>query len=72
MPIYEFVCQACQNLVEILVKNPNQEIELKCAACGSSELQRAKLNKELSFLRKPFTSTEMNKKIRELLDKKKG
>ena len=40
LPIYEFVCQACQNLVEILVKNPNQEIELKCAVCGSSELQR--------------------------------
>ena len=40
MPIYEFVCQECQNLVELLVRKPSEEVELRCSACGSGDLQR--------------------------------
>jgi len=40
LPIYEFVCQGCNTLVEFLVKNPREEIALACSSCGSSELQR--------------------------------
>ena len=40
MPIYEFVCQQCQGLTELLVKNAKEKIEVKCADCGSIELQR--------------------------------
>ena len=40
MPIYEFVCQKCNTLVEFLVRNPKEEVALCCSACGSSELQR--------------------------------
>ncbi len=40
MPIYEFVCQECKNLVEFFIKNPKEEVALRCSSCGSSELQR--------------------------------
>lgn len=40
MPIYEFVCQQCQGLTELLVRNAKKEIEVRCPHCGSSELRR--------------------------------
>ncbi len=40
MPIYEFVCRDCQNLVEFLVRKPEDEMEMRCSSCGSGELQR--------------------------------
>ena len=40
MPIYEFACKQCQGLVEILVRNPKENIEIACPDCGSSELER--------------------------------
>ena len=40
MPIYEFVCQQCRGLTELLVRNTKDKIEMKCSDCGSTELQR--------------------------------
>ena len=40
MPIYEFVCQQCRGLTELLVRNTNEPVEMKCSDCGSTELQR--------------------------------
>ncbi len=40
MPIYEFSCQKCHGLVELLVKNSKEKVEISCPDCGSSELQR--------------------------------
>ena len=40
MPIYEFVCQQCHELVELLFRNTQEKIEIKCPECGSSDLQR--------------------------------
>ena len=40
MPIYEFVCESCKDLFELLVKNPNEPVALACPRCGSSTLQR--------------------------------
>ena len=40
MPIYEFVCEQCQGLMELLVKNREEQIDLRCPDCGSRELQR--------------------------------
>ncbi len=40
MPIYEFSCQKCHGLVELLVKNTKEKIEICCPDCGSNELQR--------------------------------
>ncbi|MGI9429932.1 MAG: FmdB family zinc ribbon protein [Bythopirellula sp.] len=37
MPLYEFVCQACQQEQELLVR---AEQSPQCEACGSSELQK--------------------------------
>lgn len=37
----------------------------------SSEVQKAKFDGEMDFLRKPFTSAQMNRKIREILDRPK-
>jgi putative FmdB family regulatory protein len=40
LPIYEFVCQQCRGLTELLVRNTKDKIEMKCSDCGSTELQR--------------------------------
>ncbi len=40
MPIYEFVCQRCQALTELLVKSKEHHVEIRCPECGSTELQR--------------------------------
>jgi len=40
LPIYEFVCQQCRGLTELLVRNTKDEVEVKCSDCGSTELQR--------------------------------
>ena len=40
MPIYEFKCLKCQELIELLVMNQNEEIELKCPNCNGVELER--------------------------------
>jgi putative FmdB family regulatory protein len=40
MPIYEFKCLKCEEFVEMLVMNQDEEIEMKCPNCGSQELAR--------------------------------
>jgi putative FmdB family regulatory protein len=37
MPIYEYVCQACQHQFETLVRSGQKP---SCAACGSPRLER--------------------------------
>ena len=41
MPIYEFVCQRCKALTELLVKSREYHVEIRCPECGSTELERA-------------------------------
>jgi len=40
MPIYEFKCSKCNELMELLVMNNDESIELKCKKCGSFRLER--------------------------------
>ncbi len=40
MPIYEFKCLKCGALVEILFKSAQESVEMKCASCGSLNLER--------------------------------
>ena len=40
MPIFEFKCLKCSEMVECLMTNTNQELEMKCPKCSSFELER--------------------------------
>jgi putative FmdB family regulatory protein len=40
MPIYEFKCLKCDAYVELLVMNQDENIDLKCKACDSEDLER--------------------------------
>ena len=40
MPIYEFKCLKCNEYIELLVMNKDEEIELRCPACSGEELER--------------------------------
>lgn len=40
MPIYEFKCLKCNNFIELLVINKEDEIEMKCPACTCEDLER--------------------------------
>jgi putative FmdB family regulatory protein len=40
MPIYEFKCLKCEEFIELLVMNKDEEIELKCPKCRCEELER--------------------------------
>lgn len=40
MPIYEFKCLKCNEFVEFLFVQQDDEAELKCPACDSVELER--------------------------------
>ena len=40
MPIYEFKCLDCDQYVEILVMNKQDEVEMVCSKCGSGNLER--------------------------------
>ncbi len=56
MPIYEFKCSRCEELLELLVMNSNDEkFELKCEKCGSYELERV-----LSFTNYAMKSASAN------------
>jgi putative FmdB family regulatory protein len=39
LPIYEFRCASCGNIEEFIVMG-DQEIEMKCGACGGEDLER--------------------------------
>lgn len=40
MPIYEFRCTRCGNIEEFLVTGASAQIDMKCSACASDELER--------------------------------
>jgi putative FmdB family regulatory protein len=40
MPIYEYKCQACGEVAEILIRTPGDAQKVRCPACDSSELTR--------------------------------
>ena len=40
MPIFEFKCLDCEHYIESLVMNKQEEVELTCSQCGSSNLER--------------------------------
>jgi len=40
MPIFEFKCQDCDEYLEILVMNKQDEVEIVCSKCGSGNLER--------------------------------
>jgi putative FmdB family regulatory protein len=41
MPIYEFRCLGCGHVFEFLkLKKENEEIEMKCPKCKSSQVER--------------------------------
>jgi putative FmdB family regulatory protein len=40
MPIYEFRCQNCGNLLEIICRSGEEEVCLQCPECGGEELER--------------------------------
>ena len=38
MPLYEYSCESCHEVVEVLVRN--QEQQLECPDCGGEKLER--------------------------------
>lgn len=40
MPIYEFKCSKCDEFFEVIVRNSEDENEVGCPACKSTEFQR--------------------------------
>ena len=40
MPIYEFKCLKCKEIFELLMMNRDEDIELKCPKCKSTEFDR--------------------------------
>ena len=38
MPLYEYECKSCGQVVEVLVRSPNETAE--CPECGKSGLER--------------------------------
>jgi putative FmdB family regulatory protein len=40
MPIYEFSCNNCKNMVSVFVRSMSSPVSGKCDRCGSEDLQR--------------------------------
>ncbi len=40
MPIFEFKCMDCDQYIEKLVMNKQDEVEIVCSHCGSGNLER--------------------------------
>ena len=40
MPIYEFICQECKNIFELLAIKEGDLVEIKCPTCDSDNLER--------------------------------
>ncbi len=40
MPIYEYECTACKRIFSTLLLKRDEEAQVRCDRCGSSELQR--------------------------------
>ena len=40
MPLYEFKCLKCGEIIEMLFKRSDEKIKMKCTSCGSENLER--------------------------------
>jgi putative FmdB family regulatory protein len=40
MPIYEFICQECKHIFELLAIKEGDLVEIKCPTCGADNLER--------------------------------
>ncbi|MCA1906113.1 MAG: zinc ribbon domain-containing protein [Desulfarculus sp.] len=40
MPIYEFRCDSCQNVFEVLALSRGEQVQTTCPQCGGEELSR--------------------------------
>jgi putative FmdB family regulatory protein len=40
MPIYEYQCEACQHHFDKFVRSMLTETEVRCPACGSSQVRK--------------------------------
>lgn len=40
MPIYEFRCETCGHIQEIIVSSSSSDVEMKCQACQGEDLVR--------------------------------
>ena len=40
MPIYEFICQECKNIFELLAIKEGDLVKIKCPTCDSDNLER--------------------------------
>jgi putative FmdB family regulatory protein len=40
MPLYEFKCQQCNEIFELLVMSHEQDVEMKCPHCGAEAFER--------------------------------
>ena len=40
MPIYEFKCQECQMVFEVISTSSGDSQEVKCAKCGSAKVRK--------------------------------
>ncbi len=40
MPLYEFKCLKCNEFFEVLVMRQDEQVEMKCPQCKSSEFER--------------------------------
>ena len=40
MPIYEFKCQDCENIFELLLMSNDEKHEMKCPRCESENFER--------------------------------
>ena len=40
MPIYEFRCLKCNDCFEFLIRNQEEQLELRCPKCKSEEFER--------------------------------
>lgn len=40
MPLYEFKCEKCNEIFELLVMSHEEEVEMKCPHCGAADFER--------------------------------
>ncbi|MBF0226802.1 MAG: zinc ribbon domain-containing protein [Desulfobacterales bacterium] len=57
MPIFEFKCNKCEDIFELLLMNSDDELELKCPKCNSQEFERVLSSSNYSV------GTSGNKKV---------
>ena len=40
MPIYEFKCLKCNEFIEMLIMNKEEEVKMQCPSCNGKDLER--------------------------------